>query len=143
MLPDLWGKDLWTSIHYIALGYPKIPTKEQVYNYKEFYMNLWKVIPCYKCSVNYKKNIITIPIDEYLSSNIKLFEWTVNLHNLVNNELGKPIISLNKAIKIYDSNEKNNKKYSINTLYLIISILIIIILILLLIILISKKYYKK
>lgn len=89
MEPRVWGKYIWTSIHIIALGYPENPTQEDKDNYKNFYINLWRVIPCYKCSINYKKHLEELPIDNHLNDNISLFRWTVDFHNIVNKELGK------------------------------------------------------
>jgi Erv1 / Alr family len=89
MEPKVWGKYIWTSIHMIALGYPDKPTDEDKMNYKQFYINLWKVIPCYKCSVNYQKHLEELPIDAHLNDNMSLFKWTVDFHNIVNKELGK------------------------------------------------------
>lgn len=142
MIPDLWGKYLWKSIHYIALGFPEKPTPEEVYNYYNFFINLEKVIPCYKCSINYKRNLIELPIDEYLSSKMKLFEWTVNMHNLVNKELNKPIISINDAINIYNKKDivTTNNQLINNNIY--IYIIIIILLLILIFILLFKFYYN-
>lgn len=89
MEPRIWGKYIWTSIHMIALGYPDKPTQEDKFNYQQFYMNLWKVIPCYKCAINYKKHLEELPIDEHLNDNMSLFKWTVDFHNIVNKEIGK------------------------------------------------------
>ena len=33
MQPYIWGKYLWTSIHYISLGYPENPSKEEQNDY--------------------------------------------------------------------------------------------------------------
>lgn len=102
MLPSLWGPHLWKSIHFIAIGYPESPTEEQKLAYKEFFLNLWKVIPCLKCSVNYRKHLDELPpIDEFLRSRHDLFKWTVGLHNVVNMELGKQQISLDQAYTMY------------------------------------------
>lgn len=89
MEPRVWGKYIWTSIHIIALGYPDKPTQEDKFNYKQFYTNIGKVLPCYKCSMNYQKHLEELPIDEHLNDNMSLFKWTVDLHNIVNRELGK------------------------------------------------------
>ncbi len=99
MEPKIWGKYMWTSIHIIALGYPDKPTEEDKANYKDFYMNLWKVIPCYKCSINYQKHIAELPIEDHLSDNMALFKWTVDLHNVVNKMLGKKQWSLEDALE--------------------------------------------
>lgn len=107
MQPELWGKHLWTSVHFIALGYPKNPTPEEVQYYYDFFTNLWKVIPCYKCSVNYKRHLQELPIEPYLKTKMSLFEWTVKVHNIVNKELGKQEMSLADALKLYTSESTN------------------------------------
>ena len=101
MEPSVWGRYLWTSIHSIALGYPDEPTEQDKKNYKEFYSNLWKVIPCQRCSDNYKKHLIELPIDGFLGSNTDMFKWTVDLHNIVNKKLRKPVVTLAQAQHIF------------------------------------------
>ena len=107
MLPELWGPHLWKSVHYIALGYPDNPTENDMINYKIFYVNFWKIIPCMKCSMNYKRHSEELPIDDFLSSKNRLFEWTVHLHNIVNKELGKPLVQVESAYKIYTKVHKS------------------------------------
>jgi len=104
MTPEVWGKHLWFSIHFISLGYPSSPTYEQRENYKTFYENLWKVIPCAKCSIHYRDNLNLLSLEgdrDYLENNKTLFEWTVKMHNIVNASLGKPQITLEEAEKFY------------------------------------------
>lgn len=104
MQPSAWGPSLWRSIHYIALGYPdaELANAPMVRaQYREFYTNLWMVIPCLKCSLNYKRHLQELPIDGYLDSSAKLFEWTVLLHNIVNIELSKPTMDLAIAKELY------------------------------------------
>jgi hypothetical protein len=99
MEPKVWGKYLWTSIHIIALGYADNPSIEDKMNYKQFYTDLWKVIPCHKCSENYKRHLVELPIDEFLSDNMTLFNWTVEIHNIVNKELGKRQWTYDEALE--------------------------------------------
>ena len=109
MKPEIWGKHLWKSIHYIALGYPDFPTQDQAKAYKDFYTSLYQVIPCTKCAVNYQKHIQELPIDNYLTNKLTLFEYTVKLHNIVNKSLNKPEWTTIQALKIYtnDTNTEN------------------------------------
>lgn len=107
MKPELWGQYLWKSIHFIALGYPDNPSEQELQAYKYFYSNLWQVIPCLKCANNYKRHLEELPIDDFLTSKKDLFEWTVNLHNIVNKELGKPIMSKEIAFALYTMPTKN------------------------------------
>lgn len=109
MMPDTWGKHLWFSIHFIALDYPENPSSMVMAEYKSFFENLWKVIPCYKCSVNYKRHLSELPISDYLDSRESLFAWTVELHNIVNKETGKPVMRLDEARKKYLDPEFNKK----------------------------------
>lgn len=102
MQPSVWGPHLWKSIHYIALGYPENPDEVVKQYYKEFFLNLWKVVPCYKCSVNYKRHLEELPpIDNFLISRDELFKWTIALHNIVNVELGKPQVTIEDAREMY------------------------------------------
>lgn len=108
MQPSLWGPHLWRSIHYIALGFPDEADELVRANYKEFYVNFWKMLPCLKCSVNYKRHLKELPsIDLFLGSRDDLFAWTVALHNTVNLELGKPKMTVDDA-KILYTNGFNN-----------------------------------
>ena len=109
MLPTIWGKHLWFSIHFVALDYPDTPGPEHVQAYKDFYTNLWKVIPCFKCAVNYKRHLQELPIDGHLHSQEALFAWTVSLHNIVNRELGKPEMTLEEAKRKYTDPDFNVK----------------------------------
>mgnify|MGYP001195412702 FL=1 len=111
MQPYIWGKYLWTSIHYISLGYPENPSKEEQNDYKEFFENLFRVIPCYTCSENYKDHLQKLPITPQVLQNTKsLFKWTVEVHNLVNKSLNKRLLSYEEAYQLYTKvHEKNNQ----------------------------------
>jgi hypothetical protein len=89
MDPKIWGSYIWHSLHYIALGYPENPSNTDKANYGAFYKSLCGILPCTKCCKNYEQHLKEIPIEPYLDSPAKLFEWTVNVHNIVNREHGK------------------------------------------------------
>lgn len=101
MYPDVWGQHLWRSLHFIALGYPAQPTADDIAQYRQFFVGLANVIPCSKCADNYKRHLKELPIDDFLTDNDKLFAWTVEIHNIVNHELGKPLVSLDAARSLY------------------------------------------
>lgn len=104
MKPTIWGKYMWMSIHLIALGYPNNPTQEEKNAYHSYFSDLHKVIPCAACSNNYLQHISEMPLtDKVLSSRNNIFDWTVDLHNLVNNMLGKKVISKEHAYHIFTS----------------------------------------
>jgi len=102
MKPDIWGKYLWISIHFIAMEYPHEPSLKDKQNYRIFFDNLKNVIPCKNCSDNYKDHLIKYPLtDHVLSSRMNLFKWTVDIHNEVNKITNVPQISYESAISIY------------------------------------------
>ena len=81
--PNVWGSNAWTFMHYVALSYPSLPTPQNKFNYKQFFWFLGQVLPCTSCSKNYKQHWKNYPIDEYLESSNKLFEWTVIIRNAI------------------------------------------------------------
>lgn len=105
MTPEVWGRYLWFSIHYIAMDYPMKPSARDREYYKEFFENLWKVIPCFKCAQHYQQHLKEFPLvsekADFLANRDTLFAWTVELHNIVNKELGKPQMSVESARKLY------------------------------------------
>ena len=139
MKPEIWGKHMWYTVHFIALAYPEQPTSEDKRHYQIFFENLHTVIPCYKCSVNYVKHLNELPIDSTaLKSNKGLFEWTVDLHNVVNRNLGKQVWSYEKARSYYtDFSQNNNSCRS----YRIANWTLVTFLVLLVIMLIALLFY--
>jgi len=127
---DNWGPHLWYSMHFIALGFPNQASSIDKKNYKNFYINLPNIIPCEECSKHLIKNLNEYPIDNYLDSRERLFEWTIIIHNEVNKMLGKSIWSLDKATKYYENfNVKlDETKKCFNKAYYVIIILLFVIL---------------
>jgi len=100
MPPEMWGPYGWTFLGYVALGFPEHATLEDRLAYEEFFNNLWKVLPCKKCSDNYLRHLGEVPpVEKYMTSGTKLFEWVWMVHNIVNKELGKPQISFEEALE--------------------------------------------
>lgn len=101
--PESWGPILWRAIHIIALGYPSDPSEAQRDTYEAFFTTvLPTLIPCPKCSENYRRHLRdgeVPPVSTVLGPTPStkdgewrpnaLFAWTVELHNVVNKELGK------------------------------------------------------
>ena len=112
MNPKIWGPKAWFFIHAIALNYPKNPSFQEKREYSNFFKSLKYVLPCDACARHYGINIEKYPIDNYLDTTESLFNWTVDLHNMVNYETGKPQISYldayNLHMKEYDNNNDND-----------------------------------
>lgn len=104
MDPQVWGKYQWTTIHFVALGYPKAPTESQKQYYFTYFSKILpEILPCLKCRKHLKQTLQTEhPMTPAALVNPDtLFEWTVSLHNVVNRRLGKPTLSLEEARNIY------------------------------------------
>lgn len=119
--PEIWGPHGWKFLHYVTLGYPENPTNIDKNNYAIFFKSLTSVLPCEKCSMNFKKNIREFPIENYLDSKENLIDWLIKIHNLVNQELNKDILSNEKARK---SIQKVDIKF--DNYYIIIIILLLV-----------------
>ena len=87
--PAVWGPYFWTTMHIVSLGSPAAPSTEEKEGIRMFYESLQIVIPCPICRTHYKEALATIPIR--LGSRNELVEWVYDIHNHVNEQLGKPV----------------------------------------------------
>jgi hypothetical protein len=92
-----WGNPLWYVIHWLG----SITTAKDVLVFKSFIYTLTKLMPCPKCKSHLLRNLkrSCFYIDDYKHD---LFLFTFNLHNSVNNSIGKPLYKLSDAKKHYN-----------------------------------------
>lgn len=102
--PQIFGPPLWRMIHLIPFNYHHNLTKEEQQEVYMTFLGLPGLIPCANCKAHCR---------EYVLNNLKefriaaqkrddLFEFFVNFHNEVNKRLGKKIISIGDAKKMYN-----------------------------------------
>ena len=103
MNQNIWGSHLWFSLHTISFAYPIKPTLIDQNNYKNFFVSLQNVIPCSVCQRNYKRHILEHPIDKHLNSRKDLVYWLIDIHNMVNSEIGKKFMSYDVVLKKYEN----------------------------------------
>ena len=110
-----WGPPAWDLLPAIGYNYSynlENITEEDIYNYKNFFYYLGKVLPCRYCRESYNYFTSEMPIHEYLE-NKRLFDWIYNIHCKVNNKLrfqGNDITidpNINLVKKYYDSYRAN------------------------------------
>ena len=83
-----WGPTIWMMIHFFAANLKT----EKIKYYIEFIKSLTYVIPCEECRKHLRENLKKIPlIINNNSNNYLIFEWSCNLHNIVNSQLKKTI----------------------------------------------------
>lgn len=153
MNQNIWGAHLWFSLHTITFTYPLTPSLEDKQQFKNFFISLQNVVPCSICQKNYKRHLKESPLDNHLNNRKDLVYWLIDVHNMVNSEIGKKIMSYETVIKkyenVYNKNllsgitlENNNtntikeKTYNFQYIFLLFLIIIFIIFI----IKISKIY---
>jgi len=115
IMPNHWGPYVWGAIHLICLGAPSALTPSQQHVYQAFFELLPGVFPCASCAKHLAENLQKVPIADSLDSNSSLFAWSVRLHNVVNEQLGKPVVTLEQARRHWDSicnGEKDEKNIS-------------------------------
>ncbi len=112
MNQNVWGPHLWFSLHTISFTYPIRPKESDKEEYKSFFIALQHVIPCSVCKKNYKRHLQEFPVDAHLNSRKDLVYWVIDLHNMVNSETGKRVISYEDAIQRYEDAYK--KKIALN-----------------------------
>jgi hypothetical protein len=103
MNQNIWGSSLWFSLHTISMNYPNYPSNEDKMNYKDFFISLKNVIPCTVCKKNYIRHLKENPIDGKLNTRKDLVYWLIDMHNMVNAEIGKKQMSYDAVIQKYES----------------------------------------
>jgi len=82
--------------------YPIHPTKKEKEDYKIFFESFQNVIPCSVCKKNYIRHLREHPVKNSLHNRRKLVYWVIDMHNMVNGEIGKKILSYDNVLKKYE-----------------------------------------
>jgi hypothetical protein len=88
------------------MSYPQNPTDQDKQNYTAFFRSLQNVLPCPACAENFRAKMEKYPPS--LENPQSLFKWTVDMHNSVNAENGKPILSYDHALEQVKINIEDN-----------------------------------
>ena len=99
MPPSVWGPIFWNAIHIATLGYPPNPSAADKDGMRKFFESLKTVIPCPICREHYKQHLAESPVEPALESKGQLVHWAWNLHNQVNDMLGKPTITVDQFLE--------------------------------------------
>ena len=98
MSPAVWGPIFWTTMHIVSLGYPTAPTEADKAGVISFYNSLTTTIPCPICKTHYKVFLTKSPVEGVVGSRHELIHWVFDLHNDVNEQLGKRRISFQEYV---------------------------------------------
>lgn len=98
---DDWGNSLWFVMHVSAL-YGTGDVYSIFENYKAMLSCLQYILPCPKCRQHLIDNLAYIDIDSCGSDRMALFKCSWELHNIVNESLGKRQPSFQEALGYYN-----------------------------------------
>jgi hypothetical protein len=111
MDPSLWGNCGWKFIHSVTLAYPVDPTDKEMEKYYNFFTSLSNILPCGMCRNNYNNHLKKLPLTKnVLSCRNNLIRWGIDLHNVVNYQTGKKMLSYKEALQEINNSysPKNN-----------------------------------
>lgn len=85
----VWGPLKWAELHRRALAVGNVNDSEWLHGFVQS-------LPCGECKLHFAQNIQQNPpvFRHY-------FDWTVGIHNIVNVMLGKPVMTVDVALKLY------------------------------------------
>lgn len=89
MEPPEWGPVFWSTLHTITFYYPDSPTEEEMTAAKNLFNSLVYLLPCDECCEHFAGMLEEFPIEPALVGRQELSLWLYDLHNVVNERLGK------------------------------------------------------
>lgn len=116
----VWGPVYWKMFHYVTLTYPIVPDNIHIEKIKSFFCDIVPIIlPCHICRKHYVKNLELNPLtNDILSIKFKFVIWFLNMHNYVNEQLGKNKLSYEDALvslfipgHLKEKNTESNEHY--------------------------------
>jgi hypothetical protein len=109
--PDVWGPSLWGAFHALCLTGTIT---------SEFVQEFANVIPCPACAMHFRDILETFPFEQAEDK----FQWSVRIHNQVNERLGKPIVRVEEARVKWSSRPCSQFDFKILLIILVVLVLI-------------------
>lgn len=111
--PTVWGPPTWFFLHSMTLALDDDVPADQQAHIKSLMNDLTAVLPCPSCGVNLAKHMKEHPIDMHLTKRKDMVKWMVDIHNMVNKDVGNREVSQDEALKGYKKAfaKDSDKKY--------------------------------
>ncbi|KAI8910389.1 ERV/ALR sulfhydryl oxidase domain-containing protein [Gorgonomyces haynaldii] len=100
------GNATWTFLHTMAAYYPERPTIEDKKVMKGLISGLGSFYPCGDCAYHLREYYTSHP--PRLESNTALSQWFCEVHNEVNERLGKPLFDCSKVFERWRDGQKGS-----------------------------------
>lgn len=94
MDPTIWGPHYWFMMHTVAFHYPTHPTAIQKKIHYRWVHHLPELIPNKSIGSMFSDLLQQHPVSPYLDTREDLIRWTHHIHNVVNQKIGKPTLTL-------------------------------------------------
>lgn len=94
---DELGRQTWTFLHTMAAYYPENPTIQQQRQASLLFYGLAELYPCHICAEHLKDELQVHP--PRVDSRKSLSMWLCEMHNEVNEILGKPVFDCSKVFE--------------------------------------------
>lgn len=96
-----WGPSAWKFLHTLTYAYPENPSLLEQTQAKNLFESLRYLLPCERCREHYEEEIAINPPNTLTKKSLS--SWLVQVHNSVNDRLGKPQFSQTEADLTYTS----------------------------------------
>lgn len=93
------GRHSWALLHSVASAMPSMPTQEDKLALESFLVGLAHVYPCKICGKHFSQMLKDYPIKH--KSREEFSYYLCDLHNRVNERLGKPVYDCKKTFEIW------------------------------------------
>lgn len=76
-------------MHIVTMAYPDSPTYAEKRAAKEFFQSMTYLLPCPVCREHFTEVLQGLPVTSWLDNRTSLVDWLWQVHNRVNQRLGK------------------------------------------------------
>lgn len=101
------GSSTWTFLHTMSVYYPERPNKQQQQDMNQFISLFSKFFPCKPCAEHLQEHLTKNPPST--ESREALSTWMCQLHNEVNERLGKPYFDCSKVMERWRTGCSDNQ----------------------------------
>ena len=110
LLNNEFWRNYWKYLHYLSFIYPLNPSEENKNSVKKLLKNMENEgLSCPNCRIHFRKFLEKKDRNKIVSSKENLIDFFIDLHNDVNNRLGKGILSKEDVKELYNDLDKIRK----------------------------------
>ncbi len=99
------GNISWHLLHSFAASFPTKPSEEEKQQFKNLLISFTYLYPCLSCRRHFKEMLESNPIE--VNSREQVSTYLCNLHNLVNQRIGKAVFDCNKILDYWGGKNIN------------------------------------